>query len=115
MTEMIMTKQALTPQKGGFLANFTHSLNPYKGFAFGRAGCQFCYVRESPMGRFASFPWGNWVTQKSNIAEILEAELRKPQACQYRVFMSSATDPYQPAEVRACLTQRCLEVFQRWA
>ena len=105
-------QQALTPQKGGFLqGGFTHSLNVYKGCAFGRTGCPFCYVRESPMGRFGASPWGTWVIQKSNIAEVLEAELRKPQAHQYRVFMSSATDPYQPAEARACLSKRCLEIF----
>lgn len=115
MAEMIMTKQALTPQEGGFLAAFSHSLNPYKGCAFGRTGCPFCYVRESPMGKFGASPWGTWVTQKNNIAEVLEAERRKQQARRYRVFMSSATDPYQPAEAHTCLSQRCLEVFQRWS
>lgn len=111
----ISIKQALTPQKSGFLAaGFSHTLNPYKGCEFGRTGCAFCYVRESPMGKFGPSAWGTWVIQKANIAEVLEAELRKPQACQYRVFMSSATDPYQPIETRACLTQRCLEVFQAY-
>ena len=43
-------KYALTPQKGGFLAGgFSHTLNPYKGCGFGRTGCPFCYVRESPV------------------------------------------------------------------
>jgi DNA repair photolyase len=105
-------QQALTPQKAGFLASgFTHSLNVFKGCAFGRTGCPFCYVRESPMGRFGASPWGTWVVQKANIAEVLESELRKRQARQYRVFMSSATDPYQPAEARTCLSQRCLQIF----
>jgi hypothetical protein len=66
------------------------------------------------MGKFGASPWGTWVVQKTNIAEVLESELRKPQARQYRVFMSSATDPYQPAEARACLSQRCLEVVQNY-
>jgi hypothetical protein len=65
------------------------------------------------MGRFGASPWGTWVVEKGNIAEVLESELRKPQAHQYRVFMSSATDPYQPAEAHTCLSQRCLEVFQK--
>jgi DNA repair photolyase len=109
-----MVQQALTPQKGGFLAGgFTHTLNPHKGCAFGRTGCAFCYVRESPMGRFGTSPWGTWVVPKTNIAEVLASELRRPQARQYRIFMSSATDPYQPAEARACLSQRCLEIFQQ--
>ena len=106
-------KRALTPQKGGFLASgFTHTLNPYMGCAFGRMGCPFCYVRESPVGQFGPAPWGTWVRQKSNIAEVLEQELRKPAARHYRVFMSSATDPYQPAEASVCLTQRCLTALR---
>src|SRR5215470_5023927 len=108
----ITVKRALTPQKGGFLASgFTHTLNPYVGCAFGRVGCPFCYVRESPVGQFGPAAWGTWVQQKANIAEVLEQELRKPAARHYRVFMASATDPYQPAEVSACLTQRCLRVL----
>ena len=106
-------KRALTPQKGGFLASgFTHTLNPYMGCAFGRMGCPFCYVRESPVGQFGPAPWGTWVRQKSNIAEVLEQELRKPAARHYRVFMASATDPYQPAEASVCLTQRCLTALR---
>ena len=109
----ITVKRALTPQKGGFLASgFTHTLNPYAGCAFGRTGCPFCYVRESPAGKFGPTAWGAWVSQKANIAEVLEQELRKPAARQYRVFMASATDPYQPAEARAGLTQRCLAVLR---
>src|SRR5207253_1194519 len=108
----IAVKRALTPQKGGFLASgFTHTLNPYVGCAFGRVGCPFCYVRESPVGQFGPAAWGTWVRQKVNIAEVLEQELHKPAARRYRVFMASATDPYQPAEARAALTQRCLAVL----
>jgi DNA repair photolyase len=106
-------KRALTPQKGGFLASgFTHTLNPYVGCAFGRMGCPFCYVRESPVGQFGPAAWGTWVRQKVNIAEVLEQELRPPAARHYRVFMASATDPYQPAEASAYLTQRCLTVLR---
>jgi DNA repair photolyase len=109
----IIVKRALTPQKGGFLASgFTHTLNPYVGCAFGRVGCPFCYVRESPVGQFGPAVWGTWVRQKVNIAEVLEQELRKPAARHYRVFMASATDPYQPAEASACLTQHCLAVLR---
>lgn len=109
----ITVKRALTPQKGGFLASgFTHTLNPYAGCAFGRTGCPFCYVRESPVGRFGPAAWGTWVRQKVNIAEVLERELRQPAARHYKVFMASATDPYQPAEARAGLTQGCLAVLR---
>lgn len=109
----VQVKQALTPQKGGFLAvGFSHTLNPYKGCSFGRTGCPFCYVRESPVGKFGPTDWGSWMVQKVNIAEVLEGELCKPRAHAYRVFMASATDPYQPVEARALLSRRCLEVFR---
>lgn len=114
-TESTRVKQALTPQKGGFLASgFSHTLNLYKGCGFGRTGCPFCYVRESPVGRFGPTGWGEWVIQKVNIAEVLEKELHKPKAREFRIFMSSATDPYQPAEAQAQLSRKCLEVFQAY-
>jgi DNA repair photolyase len=50
---------------------------------------------------------------KTNIADVLETELQVPKARHYRVFMSSATDPYQAAEARLAISRRCLEVFQR--
>lgn len=110
--QAMMVKQALTPQKRGFLAaGFTHTLNPYKGCGFGRTGCSFCYVRESPVGQFGPAPWGTWVMPKANIATMLERELCKPQAMHYKVFMASATDPYQPLEAQMCLSQQCLKVF----
>ena len=115
MKNAVTVKQALTPQKGGFLAGgFTHTLNPFKGCGFGRTGCSFCYVRESPLGKFGTEIWGHWTTEKTNIAKLLERELRRPGASGYRVFMSSATDPYQPLEAQACLSRNCLEVFQAY-
>lgn len=115
-TTSIRVKHALTPQKSGFLAaGFSHTLNPYKGCGFGRTGCPFCYVRESPVGKFGPTAWGQWVMQKVNIAAVLEVELCRPCARAYRVFMASATDPYQPAEARARLSRHCLEVFGVYA
>ncbi|MGE3540778.1 MAG: radical SAM protein [Candidatus Tectimicrobiota bacterium] len=106
-------QRALTPQKGGFLAGgFTHTLNPYAGCSFGRTGCLFCYVRESPLGRFGPAAWGHWVQPKRNLAEVLAHELGKAAARHYRVFMASATDPYQPLEARYWLSRRCLQVMQ---
>lgn len=105
--------QALRPQESGFLAaGFSHTLNPYIGCHFGAVGCPFCYVRASPVGRFGPAAWGTWVVQKSNIAEVLAAELSPPAARQYAVFMASATDPYQPAEARTRLSRQCLAVFR---
>jgi DNA repair photolyase len=115
-----MVKSALTRQAGGFLYNFTHSLQPYAGCAFGEdlpdgRGCPYCYVRRLPVAQFAGEPWGSWVDVKLNAAEVLADELergrRRGKLETWRIFMSSATDPYQGAEAKYRVTRACLEAF----
>jgi DNA repair photolyase len=48
---------------------------------------------------------------KVNAPEVLERELRGLRKDQ--VFLSSASDPYQPVEAKYGITRRCLEVLQR--
>ena len=112
--EEIQSKTILNPT-GGFLATFTHSLNAYQGCAFGRGGCPYCYVRAMPIQRFAGAPWGDWVRAKMNSAELLARELARAKRDgsfgALRIFMSTATDPYQGLEARLQLTRRLLEVF----
>ncbi len=105
-------RRLLTPT-GGYLSAFSHTLNPYAGCAFGDRGCGvYCYVAESPIGRFADRPWGRWLRVKTNAAAALRRELeRRPRLEDVRIFMSSATDPYQPAEARYGITRSILEVF----
>lgn len=110
--ELVRSNHVLTPASG-FLYAFTHTLNPYMGCAFGDRGCGvYCYVAESPIGVQAGRRWGTWVKAKENAAEALRRDLaaiRDPSSV--RVFMSSATDPYQPAEARLRITRSVLEVF----
>lgn len=105
--------RSILTETGGFIDGFTHSLNPYMGCAFGEHGCgAYCYVAESPVGLYAGIPWGTWVEEKSNGDEVLRRELSGiADRRQVRVFMSSATDPYQPRERAAGLTRRILQVF----
>lgn len=111
--EFAPARRLLTPT-GGYLSAFSHTLNPYGGCAFGDRGCGvYCYVAESPIGRFAERPWGRWLRVKTNAAEALRRDLeREPRRDEVRVFMSSATDPYQPAESRYRITRSVLEVFR---
>lgn len=111
--ELAPARRLLTPT-GGYLSAFSHTLNPYGGCAFGDRGCGvYCYVAESPIGRFAGRPWGRWLRVKTNAAEALRRDLeREPRRDEVRVFMSSATDPYQPAESRYRVTRSVLEVFR---
>ncbi len=95
---------------GGFLSGYTHSLNVYQGCAFGRNGCPYCYVRAMPIQRFAGKPWGEWLRAKMNAPELLKKELAHSTG-KLRIFMSTATDPYQGIEARLELTRRVLEVF----
>jgi DNA repair photolyase len=114
MIEEIQAKSILNPT-GGFLSTYTHSLNPYQGCAFGKNSCPYCYVRAMPVQKFSGKPWGEWVKAKINASEVLKQELetakRKGTFGTLRIFMSTATDPYQGAEARLKLTRSLLEVF----
>ena len=105
--------RALT-RTGGFLAGFSHTLQPYIGCRF---GCSYCYVRQSNVHRFYSDgqEWGGYVYPRTGIAERLESELarlhRRDALKQCAIFMSSSTDPYQGAEKTCLLTRRCLAVL----
>ncbi|MEH6994346.1 radical SAM protein [Neobacillus drentensis] len=103
-----LSKNILTEAKGYLDVGFTHSLNPYSGCAF---SCTYCYVREMPIQKFKETPWGEWLNIKTNAAvnyrkEILKLRMKN---IPVNIFMSSATDPYQPIEREANITRRILE------
>lgn len=106
----ILSKKILTEAKGYLDVGFTHSLNPYAGCAF---KCSYCYVREMPIQKFKKVPWGEWLDVKRNAGENYRKEIinlrrkNKP----VHIFMSSATDPYQPAEREVQLTREILEIM----
>jgi len=101
-------KKILTEAKGYLDVGFSHSLNPYSGCGF---SCLYCYVREMPIQRFKDLPWGEWVDIKTNAAENYRKEIQRlrKKAIPVNIFMSSATDPYQPIERKATITRRLLE------
>ena len=104
---------ALT-KTGGFLASFSHTLQPYIGCRF---ACEYCYVQGLSVHRFhrPELPWGEYVHARVGIADKLRAELaryhKRGELSTLAIFMSSATDPYQGAERRWRLSRSCLEVF----
>lgn len=108
---------ALT-KTGGFLAGFTHTLQPYIGCRF---GCEYCYVKGLSVHRFHQPPlhWGDYVHPRIGIAERLRKELTRLAARneldKLAIFMSSATDPYQGAERQWRLSRACLDVFQEFS
>lgn len=108
----IVSKKILSEVKGYLDIGFTHSLNPYTGCAF---ACEYCYVREMPIQKFKDIPWGSWVDVKKNAAEnyLKEVSLLKRKNKPISIFMSSATDPYQPVEQKANITRSLLEEMDK--
>lgn len=109
--QRVRATRILTPASG-YLRGFTHTLNPYVGCAFGSKGCgAYCYVAESPVGVFAGAPWGTWLRAKTNAADALRRDLARLDPARVRIFMSSATDPYQPAERELGISRGVLGVL----
>jgi DNA repair photolyase len=66
-----------------------------------------------PIQRFKEIPWGEWIDIKTNAAENYRNEiirLRKKNK-PIHIFMSSATDPYQPIERKVNLVRGILEAM----
>jgi DNA repair photolyase len=78
-----------------------YTVNLYKGCTH---GCVYCYA---PSLVHDDRRWGAFVDAKVNAPEVLRRELRGVEPAP--VFLSSASDPYQPLEARYRLTRRCLE------
>jgi len=93
----------------GYLTGYTHTLNPYTGCTY---GCSYCYVRRMPVALFRDAPWGAWVDVKQDAARLLRKELRQAKKKgPVTIFLSSSTDPYQPAEATSRTTRAMLEVL----
>jgi DNA repair photolyase len=83
------------------------TINPYQGC---QHRCGYCY---------ATYEWSpdfyDKIYAKSNAPEILESQLKSSKFKSIEpIMISSATDPYQPAEVRYGLTRRCVQVLQKY-
>jgi DNA repair photolyase len=106
---LIKHPQSLMNPGTGFLAGYSHTLNPYTGCSF---GCSYCYVRQMPVATFRGAEWGSWVDIKHGAAALFRKELLKAKAKgAVSIFMSSSTDPYQPIEYRERITRSLLEIM----
>ena len=77
-----------------------YTANLYRGCTH---GCVYCYA---PSLTHDERVWGTYVDAKVNSPEVMERELKSLRKDE--VFLSSASDPYQPVEARYALTRRCL-------
>lgn len=102
--------KSILNRTGGFLHSFTHTLNPYRGCAYGNTLCGVgCYA---PAVLHDKRPWGSYLEAKVNAAEVYARDLRRERKRgPVRVFMASVTDPYVPQEMRLRITRRLLEAM----
>ncbi|AEJ43868.1 SPL family radical SAM protein [Alicyclobacillus acidocaldarius] len=109
MTAMSHSRSRLLTPTGGYLRGYDYTLNPFIGCAY---GCKYCYVQALPVARFRGEPWGSYAEAKPINPEDLLRELRRArQRGGTRIFMSSSTDPYQPAEWRVGATRTVLRTL----
>jgi DNA repair photolyase len=105
-----ITVTGILTRTGGFLSAYSHTLNPYRGCAYGASFCgAACYA---PEVRFSPPPdrWGRYLEVKINAPEIYpqDHDRARGRGEPLVVFMSSVTDPYVPQERRYRITGRLL-------
>jgi len=90
--------------------SFTWSINPYRGCEF---ACRYCYARYThEFMELQPEDFERKIFVKQNAAWLLEQELKQVRAGE-EIALGTATDPYQPAERRARVTESLLEVLAR--
>src|SRR6478672_9337205 len=105
--ELIESRSIFSPATGFILrGGFEWTCNPYVGCTF---GCSYCYAAFLPQSRRPADEWGRWFTAKKNAAEL--ARKQAPKVAGQAVYLSSVTDPYQPAERGLMLTRGILEAL----
>lgn len=83
------------------------AINPYQGCAH---RCAYCY---------ATYEWSpefyDKIYAKGNASEVLDEQLAAWKSDTINpVMVGSATDAYQPAELRYGLTRKCVQVLQKY-
>jgi len=101
----VETLSLLSPGKGK-MSWYDFALNPYRGCSF---GCSYCYAQAYVADEEMKADWGKWVEVKIRAVEAL----RKKDLRDKRIFMSSATDPYQPLEKKIELTREIVTELAR--
>ncbi|GAB2829843.1 PA0069 family radical SAM protein [Comamonas piscis] len=89
---------------------FDHSVNPYRGCEH---GCIYCYARpyHSYLNLSPGLDFETQLFAKTNIAQVLKAEISRPRYQPASLNIGSATDCYQPIERDLGLTRQLIEVL----
>ena len=98
----VLCKSALNEVPNAAALPFRYTVNGYRGCSH---GCRYCFAR--PTHEYLDFDCGNdfdtQVVVKTNVAEVLRRELRRPSWRHETVALGTNTDPYQRAEGRYAL------------
>ena len=89
---------------------FSASINPYRGCEH---GCIYCYARPTHayLDLSPGLDFETRLFAKTNAADLLRQELRKPgYRCEW-ISLGANTDPYQPIERRLRITRGLIEVL----
>ncbi|QAU24550.1 PA0069 family radical SAM protein [Dyella sp. M7H15-1] len=90
--------------------HFNQAMNPYRGCEH---GCIYCFARPSHsyLNLSPGLDFETKLRAKTNLAEVLRADLAKPGYIVSPINIGSNTDSYQPIEQRWRLTRAALEVL----
>ncbi|MES2155167.1 MAG: radical SAM protein [bacterium] len=91
---------------GGSTTGEAWSVNPYSGCMH---ACTYCYVPDTIKAERRR--WGSYAIVKRDLPTRLARAMQG--AKKMTVYLSTATDPYQPLEAGHEITRRCLEVLVR--
>jgi DNA repair photolyase len=105
--DLIEARSIFTPATGFIRrGGFDWTCNPYVGCTF---GCSYCYAAFLPQNRRPVNEWGRWLSAKRNAVELADRQAKR--VAGQAIYLSSVTDPYQPAERGLMLTRGVLEAL----
>ena len=99
--------RAILTRGSRFMSEYDFTLNPYSGCGF---GCTYCYAAFFYTSKKERDSWGDWVKVKQNAINLL-AKRKSGTLDDKLIYMSTATDPYQPVERKLELTRGLLETM----
>jgi len=106
----VAARSALNKVPGRSKMPFAWTVNPYRGCSH---SCVYCYARSSHewLELDTGKDFDTQIVVKTNVGEVLRAELMRRSWCHETVAMGTNTDPYQRAEGRYRLMPRIIDAF----
>ena len=105
--QLIEARSIFSPATGFIKrGGFDWTCNPYLGCSL---GCTYCYAAFLPQNPRPAGEWGRWFSAKVNAVDLARKQAKR--IAGQAVYMSSVTDPYQPAERSLLLTRGILEAI----